>query len=121
MDYPRGHTDDRYPVRHVLSHDGTGTDDGAFTDGDSAEDGGGGADGGAAMDFSRHDLPVGLSLEGTVGVSGGGKLVVDKRNIVADKNLVPDLDPFAYEGVAGDLAVSADLGTPLDFNETADF
>ncbi len=39
---------------------------------------------------------------------------------MADEDVVLDGHPFTDEGVAGDLAVAADCGVLLDFNEGAD-
>jgi hypothetical protein len=49
------------------------------------------------------------------------KAIIDKDYSVAHEDVVFDGDAFADEGVAGNLAVSADLGVFLDLDKSADF
>ena len=107
--------------RYIFGDHTAGADHGIFSHGNAAEQRGAGTDGGPFLDGCRNADPVIFCLKLTVICRGPGILIIDKRDIVTDKNIVLDGDAFADKGVAGNLAVLADSGIFLYFHESTDF
>jgi len=105
--------------RDIFGNHAAGADDSAFADGYAAKDGGVGADRSSCFDDRGNDLPVGFGLQAAAVGGGAGVEVIDKHDAVADKDLVLYGHALADEGVALDLAVPADGGVFLDFDEGA--
>ena len=106
---------------NVLGHHATGADNGVFADRDVGQDGAPGADRSPFLHQRPLDLPVGFGLELAAGRGGARVGVVDEGHIVADEHVVFDIDTFAHEGVARNLAVLSDSRVLLDLYERADF
>src|SRR5262249_38270825 len=95
-----------------------GANDGVFADRDIAENRRARADRRTFADARFLDFPVGFRLQAAAG-SRAGIDVVDESYAVADEDIVFNFDPFANEGVAGNLATIADAGVFLNFDESA--
>ena len=108
------------PRRHIPGNHGSSTNDGTFSDGYSSQDSGVGPDRGPATDIRRHHLPVLLRLRSAVLGGGAGVEVVDEHYPMPDKALVLNVDAFADECMAGNLAGSSHRGALLDFNKCPD-
>jgi len=65
-------------------------------------------------------MPVGLCLERAISIGGSRKFIIDEGNVVADEDVVFDIDALANESVTRNLHVSADSGILLDFDESTD-
>src|SRR5690606_22333301 len=91
----------------------------AFAYGDAWQDGGVGANGDAVFDHGWHYVPVRVRLRKSVAACGAWVNVVGEHDAVADEDTVTNGHAFADEGVAGNLAVAADSGILLDFDEGA--
>ena len=96
---------------HVLGNNTACANDGVFTDGNSAQQGRAGTDGRAALDPRSNALPIRLGLQRAVRVRGSRIAIIDKSDIVPDKNLVFQRHALADKGVAGYLAAVADPPT----------
>src|ERR1019366_1778253 len=106
--------------RNILGDHAAGAYHGVLADDHLRQDGGPGADGSAFLDPRGLYLPVRFGLQ--LAVAGGGPRigVVDEGYAVSDEDVVFNLDSFANESVAGNLAVLADTGIFLDFHEGSD-
>src|SRR5437879_11699175 len=91
-----------------------------LADRDVGKDGCAGADGGPFFHQRRLDDPVTLGLQLTVRRGRARTGVVNERDTMANEDVVLDGDPFADEGMAGDLAVLADRGVFLNVEHGAD-
>ena len=107
--------------RDVPGDNATGANDGILTDDHSGKNRCPGAYRGPLFHEGVFDHPIGLCLQLSVHCGCAGVGVIDKSDIVPDKNIVLYSDTFADEGVTGDFAVFTDNGVLLDFNKSADF
>ncbi len=103
---------------NVFGHYASGTHNGVFANCCIRKNGCSGTDRSALLDYRPLHFPVRLGLQTTVGSCGPGIAIVDKRNSVADEDVVLDHDAFTNEGVARDFAMFADDRILLDFDES---
>ena len=103
--------------RHVAGHHRSGTDQGIFADDHIRQDGRPRSNRRPPLDQRDFDFPVLLGLESTGLARRTREGVIDECDIVPDKDLVLDRDPFTDERVARYLASPADFGILLNLNE----
>ena len=102
---------------HVPGHHCAGADNGPFTDRHAAKDGRAAADAGAPLHNGGHWFPIIIGLQAAFRGGRARHFIVDESHPVANEDFVFDLHGFADEGVAGDLAVTADARVFLNLDK----
>src|SRR6185312_8897892 len=94
--------------------------DSGLADGDAAQNRAAGADRSPAFYDGPYDLPVSLGLQRTAVACSAGIPIINKGHVVADKDIILNLNPLTDEGVARHFNVGAELCILLDLDKGAD-
>src|SRR6185295_6535627 len=107
--------------RHVASHHTAGADQRVLTNHHIRQDGRSRSNRRTLLDQRDFDLPILLCLKCTCLARRTREGVVDKRDVVSDKDLIFDRHAFTNEGVARYFAPLANFGILLNLDKRPDF
>ena len=106
---------------YIFRDNAAGADDRILADGDVGQNGGARTDRRALRLMTVRSTFQSLSVCSAAASGSGPRIaIVDECHSVPNEDVVFDRDPFADEGVAGDLAALADAGVLLDLDKGAD-
>src|SRR5262245_43415337 len=120
MELTGRHAGDSRPGRNIACDDRSGTDERPSTDPHSSEDHAARAEAGSFLDDRAKKRPVVCGLQAAVLGGRTRGLVVDEEDAVPDEDLVVDVDSFADEAVALDLAAGTHARASLNLDKRPD-